>query len=213
MADTASSQEFREGILLVLSAASGTGKTSLAHELIARVANLHLSTSCTTRPQRQGEQPDKDYIFLSLDDFILRRDQGHFLEWASISGNFYGTPIENINSSLQKGQDILLEIDWQGAARVRKLYPQAITIFILPPDIKQLEQRLINRRQDSEGEIRRRLANAREEISHFHEFDYLLVNDTFALALESLIAIVTATRVQTKRQRLLLHKKIKSLLA
>jgi len=190
-----------KGILLAVSAASGTGKTTLLRSLLQEMDNLHLSVSCTTRPKRTGERDGVDYHFVSTEEFIKRRERGHFLEWAEVFGNLYGTPAQSLHRQLEDGLDVVLEIDFQGAAMIRKLYPSSVTLFLLPPSKELLAERLRRRSRDTSAAIARRLAKAAREISHFAEFDYLVVNNDFAEALRDLMAIIRAERVRTARQQ------------
>ena len=157
-------------------APSGAGKSSLVNALLARDPTLCLSVSCTTRPARSGETEGKDYRFVSKEQFDAMRHQNQLLEWAEVHGNFYGTPRDKIDQATAFGQDILLEIDWQGARQVKQLFPQAIGVFILPPTISTLRERLTQRGQDAEAVIQRRIEAASEEISHAPEFEYVIIN-------------------------------------
>lgn len=188
------------GNIFIVAAPSGAGKTSLVKALLAADSQVRLSVSYTTRPPRPGETDGKDYHFVSEETFLHMLNRGDFLESAQVYGNRYGTSQPWIESVMQGGTDILLEIDWQGAAQVRKLLPQAIGIFILPPSLEALTQRLSQRGQDSQEVIQRRLAAAREDISHVGEFDYAIINDDFAVATQDLLAIVRAERLRITRQ-------------
>ncbi len=180
------------GNLFIVSAPSGAGKTSLVGALLSANRQIALSISYTTRSPRPGETDGKDYHFVSRDQFLLMAQHGDFLESAEVYGNFYGTSQSWLAKELASGLDILLEIDWQGAAQVRKLMPQAISIFILPPSLAALESRLKGRGQDSAEVIARRLHAAQEDISHVAEFDYVIINDKLDEALQQLEAVVTA---------------------
>jgi guanylate kinase len=197
------------GNLFVVSAPSGAGKSSLVNQLLAGETNLQLSISYTTRAPRPGEVDGTHYHFVSVETFQAMLARGDFLESAEVYGNYYGTSQPWIEAEMAGGQDIVLEIDWQGAAQVRRLFPSALGIFILPPSIAALRDRLTRREQDSDDVIARRLAAAREDMSHALEFDYLVVNDDFATALEDLRAIVRARRLgihsQMRRLEALLH--------
>ena len=185
------------GTLYTLSAPSGAGKTSLVRELISRLDQLVLSVSHTTRPARPGEVEGQDYRFVSGEQFSDMLSRAEFLEHAQVFGNFYGTSQHWVEQQLAAGQDVILEIDWQGAAQVRRLMPkQTCGIFILPPSQEVLEQRLRSRGQDSDDVIASRLAEAREEMSHYYEADYLVVNDQFDLALDQLTDIVRSNRLK-----------------
>ena len=188
------------GILFIVSGPSGGGKTSLVAALLEAEPRVKLSVSHTTRPPRPGEVPGRDYHFVSAAEFERMLEAGAFLESATIYGKQYGTSQQWINEELGKDHDVLLEIDWQGAQQVRRLIRNAVGIFILPPSIDVLEQRLRSRSQDAADVIARRLAAAREEISHFAEFDYVIMNDDFARAAQDLASIVRAERLRLRRQ-------------
>lgn len=188
------------GNLFIISAPSGAGKTSLVSALLKNTDQIDLSISYTTRQPRPGDINGKDYHFVSRDEFLTMKENGDFLEWAEVYGNFYGTSRHWIGQEIAKGRDILLEIDWQGAQQVRQLFPDSIHIFILPPSLTALASRLAARNQDSEEIIATRLQAAREDISHVSEFDYVIINDKLEVALQQLIAIVTATSLQGKKQ-------------
>lgn len=177
-------------------APSGAGKSSLVNALLADDPSLVLSISCTTRAPRPGEQADKHYRFVSTDEFLALRDQNALLEWAEVHGNFYGTPRDRIDAALGQGQDVLLEIDWQGARQVREHFPLAVGIFILPPSIEALESRLTQRGQDAPQVISRRLLAAGGEMSHASECQYVIINQEFSTALLQLGQIVAATRLR-----------------
>jgi guanylate kinase len=183
--------------MLMIVAPSGAGKSSLVNALLQEEAGLKLSLSTTTRQPRPGEEDGKNYRFLSKEAFLSERDQGHFLEWAQVHGNFYGTSKPWIESQMQAGSDVLLEIDWQGAQQIRKLIPSAQWIFIFPPSIEALEQRLRHRGQDDEATIQKRLAAAHVELLHAHEADYIVVNDSFEQALVDLKHILAASRLRS----------------
>ncbi len=180
----------RRGHLFVISAPSGTGKTSLVKALMQRQPQLRFSVSYTTRAPRQNERDGVDYHFVSKDTFQRMVAQGEFLEHAQVFDNFYGTGVKAVSEALAAGQDLLLEIDWQGAQQVRKRLPEGRTIFILPPSRAALEERLRARSTDSDAVIRRRLQDSVTELSHWHEFDHIVVNDRFEDALATLEAIV-----------------------
>lgn len=188
------------GNLFIISAPSGAGKTSLVQRLLVINSGIRLSISYTTRLPRPGEVSGREYHFVSRDEFVQMSERGDFLESAEVYGNLYGTSESWISTQLHEGSDILLEIDWQGAAQVRSLFPEAISIFILPPSIEALHTRLSGRRQDSEEVIAKRMAAAREDISHVSEFDYVIINDKLDEALRQLDAVVIAARQQRKRQ-------------
>ncbi len=188
------------GNLFIITAASGAGKTSLVKELLAQDNQVKLSISHTTRQPRPGEQNSVHYHFVTEAQFLETLNAGGFLESADVHGAKYGTAQSAVDTALQAGQDVILEIDWQGAEQVRNIYPKAISIFILPPSVETLAQRLNNRGQDSAEVIAKRLAAAREEMSHVVEFDYVTINDNFEVALQDLLAIIRATRLKTQTQ-------------
>lgn len=188
------------GNLFIVSAPSGAGKTSLVSALLKQNRQIELSISYTTRPPRPGETNGKDYHFISREMFLEMAKDGDFLESAEVYGNYYGTSQPWIEQQLAGGRDILLEIDWQGAAQVRKLMPHAISIFILPPSLTALESRLKGRGQDSAEVIARRLQAAQEDISHVAEFDYVIINDKLDEALQQLAAVTTAAGLRRDSQ-------------
>ncbi len=188
------------GNLFIVCAPSGAGKTSLVKELLKADAQIRLSVSYSTRMPRAGETDGRDYHFVTQHKFQEMLELGDFLESALVHGNHYGTSQRWIDQQRNGGSDILLEIDWQGAAQVRKLAPDAIGIFILPPSFDALLARLKQRGQDAADVIARRLAAAREEISHASEFDYVIMNDDFDHAVQDLICIVRAQRLRTSAQ-------------
>ncbi len=189
-----------KGTLFIVSAPSGAGKTSLLAKLLEQTETLCLSISHTTRPIRPGEVNGVDYHFTDRIHFIRMVEQGRFLEHAEVFGNFYGTSADWVTNTLRSGKDVILEIDWQGAQQIRRLVPETISIFILPPSLPVLAERLRGRGQDGEDVIARRLAGARDEISHYGEYDYLVVNDDFDRALADMAAIFRAERQRTERQ-------------
>ncbi len=178
-------------------APSGAGKSSLVSALLQDEASLKLSLSTTTRSPRPGEVDGKDYRFVTKEEFIRERDAGHFLEWAEVHGHFYGTSRPWIESQMQSGSDVMLEIDWQGAQQIRKLIPSVQWIFIFPPSIEALEERLRKRGQDDEATIQRRLAAAHIELQHAHEADFIVLNDAFDQALIDLKQILAASRLRS----------------
>jgi guanylate kinase len=188
------------GSLFVVAAPSGAGKSSLVNALLAQEPALKLSISYTTRAPRPGEEHGREYFFTSKEDFLTRRAHGEFLESAEVHGNFYGTSQLVISQQLQEGLDVLLEIDWQGAQQVRVQFPQAVGIFILPPSIATLEERLQKRGQDSADVISRRVQAAGGEIAHAGEFEYVIINHDFKTALSQLAAIVNASRCRFAKQ-------------
>lgn len=182
--------------LFVISAPSGAGKTSLARALVNELDEIKISVSYTTRPLRSGDREGIDYFFVDEDRFQVMIKEGAFLEYAMIYGFHYGTAREWVLERLEAGDDVLLEIDWQGARQIQKLFPPALTIFILPPSAQALRERLIKRRKDKNSVIEQRIAMAREEMRHYPEFDYLVVNDDFSQAVQSLSHIINAERLQ-----------------
>ena len=199
------------GNLFIVTAASGTGKTSLLRALLAVDTQIIRSVSYTTRQPRPGEVDGVDYHFVDEAQFMRMLSDGDFLESAEVHGARYGTSQTLVDTALQAGHDIVLEIDWQGAAQVRRLYPEAISIFILPPSMEALAERLNSRGQDSMEVIARRLAAAREEMSHAGEFDYVTMNDDFQTALEDLRAIVRTQRLRRDKQLWQYQKLFKSI--
>lgn len=200
------------GQLYIISAPSGAGKTSLVRQLIAETDHLVVSISHTTRPIRPGEAQGVDYYFVSQDGFKSLIDKGELLEHAKVFDNFYGTAKATVAQNLSLGLDVILEIDWQGAQQIRRIQPNCLSIFILPPSTEILEQRLRNRGQDNEHVIARRMKDAVTEMRHHDEFDYLIVNDDFARALSELKNIIIANRLGKKRQADNLRELIANLL-
>lgn len=187
-------------ILFIVSAPSGAGKTSLLHALLERDPQLRLSVSHTTRPKRPGEQDGVHYHFVDLPTFQRLVAEGVFVEHAQVFDNYYGTSEQALRDQLSAGHDVVVEIDWQGAQQVRARFPDAVSIFIAPPSIEALRERLSARGQDSEEVIARRMRDAQRELSHYPEYDYLVINDHFEEALEQLRQIVSAERLRTGRQ-------------
>lgn len=194
------SSQTMSGNLYIVSAPSGAGKTSLVAALLDSDPRVRKSVSYTTREPRKGEVNGREYNFVSVAEFEAMRARGNFVESALVHGNYYGTSHVWVGARLAEGQDILLEIDWQGAAQVRRVRADAIGIFILPPSYQALLSRLNSRGTDSQEVIARRLENAREEISHLTEFDYVIINDDFDRAAEELTAIIVAERLKRTRQ-------------
>jgi guanylate kinase len=188
------------GSVFIVSAPSGAGKTSLVRALLDADAQVKLSVSYTTRAARPGEVDGQHYHFVDLGEFMAMLNRGDFLESAEVYGNRYGTSQAWIEAQLAQGVDILLEIDWQGAVQVRRLMPQAISIFILPPSLAALKARLTGRGQDADDVIARRVAAAREDMSHVGEFDYVIINDDFITAASELQAVVKASRLHIGKQ-------------
>jgi guanylate kinase len=186
--------------LFMVVAPSGAGKSSLVNALLARDPGIALSVSYTTRPPRPGEVDGREYHFIDREEFQRRRAQGEFLESAEVHGNFYATSRREIRDRLDAGFDVLLEIDWQGARQVRVHFPQAVGVFILPPSIEALDERLHKRGQDSPAVIKRRMLAAGSEIARAPEFDYIVINEDFNEALAQLTAVVTASRLRYQAQ-------------
>jgi len=185
-----------KGKLFVITAPSGAGKSSLINALLKDDPALKLSISYTTRPPRPGERDGREYHFVDDKEFLAMRGRGEFLESAEVHGNRYGTAKRVIVEALERGHDLLLEIDWQGAQQVRKLHPDCVGVFILPPSIEELERRMRTRGQDSEAVIQRRLANAREELTHAGEFKYAIINKDFEAAKGELSNIIRKERAK-----------------
>ena len=188
------------GSLFIISAPSGAGKTSLVHALLAGNPQINLSVSYTTRLPREGEVDGVAYHFVSRDIFLTMAGNGEFLESAEVYGNLYGTSQTWISQENAQDRDILLEIDWQGAAQVRRIFPHCISIFILPPSLSALEQRLKGRGTDSREVITRRMAAVRDDVAHVAEFDYVIINDNLNEALRELDAVVLAARLRGSSQ-------------
>lgn len=201
------------GTLYIVSAASGTGKTSLLNVLLQQADNIAVSVSHTTRPMRPGEEDGKHYHFVDKSQFEALIEKGDFLEHAQVFGNYYGTSQSAVQQQLATGIDVILEIDWQGAQQVRRLMPEAVSIFILPPSRQALQDRLTGRGQDSEEVIMGRMNEAISEMSHFHEYDYVVVNDSFEVALAELKSIFQAERLSIARQSERHQAMIESLLS
>lgn len=188
------------GNLFVVAAPSGAGKTTLTRALLEKDPAIRLSVSYTTRPARPTERDGMHYHFVTPERFEALKAGGEFLEHAHVYGNWYATSATWLKAQIDAGQDVLLEIDWQGASQVRRLIPGSVHIFILPPSLDSLRQRLTLRGQDDAATIERRLAAAREEMKHCGEFDYVIINQEFASAVEDLRAIVRASRLRSARQ-------------
>lgn len=185
-----STEKSRRGSLFVIAAPSGAGKTSLVKAIVARDPSLRVSVSHTTRKQREKEVPGRDYNFIDIEEFKRLKDAEEFLEHAQVFDNFYGTGRAQVEALRNAGHDVILEIDWQGAQQVRKAQPDCKTVFILPPSRAELEARLRNRKTDSEQVIERRLKDAVADMSHYGEFDFVIVNDDFEAAAAHLLAIL-----------------------
>ncbi|MBL0058630.1 MAG: guanylate kinase [Elusimicrobia bacterium] len=187
------------GILLVLSAPSGTGKSTLCQALADRRADVRLSVSCTTRPPRPSEAEGRDYFFVSEAEFQARIQRGDLLEWARVHGHFYGTPRGPIEGHRGKGLNVVMNIDTQGARSIKKAFPDSVLVFIAPPSWRVLEERLRGRNQDDEATIQRRLVNAREEMAQAPHYDYLVVNENVQAAVDELAAILSAEHRRVAR--------------
>jgi guanylate kinase len=196
------------GNLFVVVAPSGAGKTSLVGKLLEREPNIHLSISYTTRAPREGERDGREYHFVDKPAFEKMIDRGDFLEHANVYGNYYGTSKRWIEQELAGDHDVLLEIDWQGAGQLRALFRNMVGIFILPPSIAELRKRLESRGKDAPETIERRMASAREDISHVLEFEYIIVNERFEEALADLESVVRATRVSRAQQSVRLASRL-----
>ena len=203
------------GNLYILSAPSGAGKSSLINALLADLPRneVRLSISHTTRNPRPAEEDGVHYYFTTHAEFEALIEKDHFLEWAEVFGNYYGTSLPMIEKSLEQGVDVFLDIDWQGARQIRQKVPNVKTIFILPPSREELKNRLVGRGQDSEEHIEKRMAEAESEMSHYNEFDYVIVNDDFQQALAELKAILTAERLKLSSQEIRHKALIEQLLA
>lgn len=188
------------GLLIIITAPSGAGKSSLINAMLEAEPSLQRSISYTTRPPRPGEQHGREYFFVDERAFVEMLDRGEFLESALVHGYRYGTSHAVIREALAQGHDLILEIDWQGAQQVRRLMPETVGIFILPPSIRELERRMRTRAQDSEEVIRGRMSAAREELSHIAEFEYAIINNDFDEARKDLLAIIRAARLKLQRQ-------------
>ncbi|MDP8051355.1 guanylate kinase [Pasteurella atlantica] len=203
------------GNLYIVSAPSGAGKSSLINALLTDLprSEVQLSVSHTTRTPRPGEENGVHYHFTTQAEFKNLIERQHFLEWAEVFGNYYGTSLPMIEKSLEQGIDVFLDIDWQGAKQIKQKVPNAKTIFILPPSRQELQKRLIARGQDSEEVIAKRMAQAVSEMSHYNEFDYVIINNDFQTALNDLKSILTAERLQQNSQAVRYKQLIANLLA
>ncbi|HAU1150751.1 TPA: guanylate kinase [Legionella pneumophila] len=188
------------GNLYIVAAPSGGGKTSLVKKLIEMVDEIEVSVSHTTRPMRPGEKDSVDYFFVDEEQFVSMVNEGAFIEHARVFNHWYGTSVAQINKRLQFGIDVVLDIDWQGAEQIRHAYPDAVSIFIIPPSLDALKERLMNRRQDKDNVISERMTKAQDELGHYPEFDYLIVNDDFEKAAMELRSIVIANRLRIEKQ-------------
>lgn len=191
------------GHLYIVTAPSGAGKTTLVRLLTGSDSEISVSISTTTRAPRTGEKDGREYHFVSVRDFLGKISRDEFLEWAEVHGNYYGTSRHWIESKINAGRDVLLEIDWQGARQVREAFRAAISVFIMPPSLDALDERLSSRGTDSAETIARRIAAAREEMRHVEEFDYVIINDDLQQAHDNLLSVIRASRLEyaTQRQR------------
>ena len=197
----AESHIYRRGLLFVMSSPSGAGKTTLSRRLLAEDDNLHMSVSVTTRAPRPGEVDGKDYHFISVEDFGLMKNRRELLEHAKVFDNYYGTPSAPVEEALENGRDILFDIDWQGTQQIAEIARKdLVSVFILPPSTKDLEMRLKNRAQDSAEVVARRMAKASDEMSHWPEYDYVIVNDDVEKAYSEIRSILKAERLRRDRQ-------------
>ena len=184
-----------------MSSPSGAGKTTLSRKLLAADTNITMSVSVTTRPPRPGEVDGKDYHFISKNEFARQRDGGELLEWAEVFGNFYGTPRKPVEDALIKGRDVLFDIDWQGTQQLAQaMEDDLVRIFILPPSAEELRDRLIKRAQDSSTVVAKRMAEASREISHWPEYDYVVINDEIEQSHAQITAVLTAERLRRRRR-------------
>ena len=191
----------RRGLLLVMSSPSGAGKTTLSRMLLASDTNVTMSISVTTRPPRPGEFEAKDYYFISKERFAQMRDRKELLEWAEVFGNYYGTPRKPVDEALAKGRDVLFDIDWQGTQQLAQaMEDDLVRIFVLPPSADELQNRLISRAQDSSSVVAKRMAEASREISHWPEYDYVIVNDELEDSLAQVMAVLRAERLRRRRR-------------
>ena len=189
----------RRGTLVVVSAPSGAGKTTLCHEVRSRVPDLYYSVSYTTRAPRPGEVAGTDFHFVSDAEFVAMRDRDEFAEWATVHSHLYGTPARGLERALRRGLDVLLDIDTHGARQLRQRYPEAVSVFVMAPSLAELEARLRERKSDEPREIERRLSRAREEIAAWRQYDYLIINRDVKEAVDQLAMIIHAERARTSR--------------
>lgn len=213
MSTSGNQTQHRKGLLFIISAPSGAGKTTLVRHLTATLNDIAVSVSHTTRPQRQGETHGVDYYFIDETEFQGMVEENRFLEHARVFDHFYGTAQETVEQRLAAGHDVILEIDWQGARQVRVRMPENISIFIAPPSYQSLIDRLHSRGREDAATIRRRLDEAVDELSHYQEYDYVLVNDELEQALDELLAIIRAARLRVDCRRPALDDFIQGLIA
>ncbi|WP_347252463.1 guanylate kinase [Legionella sp.] len=201
------------GNLIIVAAPSGGGKTSLVKKLVSTLEHIEVSISHTTRKMRPGERDGVDYFFINEQQFLEMINANAFIEHAQVFNHYYGTSVKQINARLAAGIDVVLDIDWQGAQQIKTIFPDAISVFIIPPSLEILLKRLFDRRQDDEEVIGNRMKRAQDELSHFSEFDYLIVNDDFDKASLELQSIVMASRLRMARQKIEQGKLLSFLLA
>ncbi|NBG89137.1 guanylate kinase [Isachenkonia alkalipeptolytica] len=187
------------GLLIVISGPSGAGKGTICKALLEKDPSIHVSVSATTRAPRMGEVHGENYYFLTMEEFKERLEQDQFLEYAKVYDNYYGTPKENVMEQLQRGKDVLLEIDTEGALKVKEKFPEGVFIFILPPRIEDLKRRIMNRGTESEEDIKKRLEAAKEEIQKIHEYNYGVINDDVERATLDVQSILSAEKLKTER--------------
>jgi guanylate kinase len=191
----------RRGLMLVLSSPSGAGKTTISHEIMRSDSNVTMSVSCTTRKKRPGEVAGVDYHFIDADEFNIRINKGEFLEYASVFGNMYGTPRDPVEQTMRMGGDVLFDIDWQGTQQLKeRAREDLVSIFILPPSAQELERRLHTRAQDDHGEIAKRMAKASDEMSHWAEYDYVIINRDLNESVAKVRGILETERLRRRRQ-------------
>ena len=191
----------RQGLMLVLSSPSGAGKTSIARELLKRDSEITMSVSATTRQRRPGETEGKDYFFVDEQQFKTDVNKGLFLEYAQVFDHYYGTPLKPVQDTLAKGRDVLFDIDWQGTQQIKaKARQDLVSVFVLPPSTKELERRLLSRAQDSAEVVAGRMARAADEMSHYPEYDYIIVNHELEASIEAVHTILRAERLRISRQ-------------
>jgi len=192
-------KQMKQGSLFVISAASGTGKTTLCHKLCEILSSVSLSVSYTTRSPRDGEINDVHYTFVDEDEFRKMIDEGDFVEWAHVHGNFYGTSKKRLEGMIKSGVDVLLDIDVQGSRQIREYYAESVLIFVFPPSMFELKKRLVGRMSESEGAIEKRLKKAREEFYEYKKYDYVILNDCVDDAMKVLSSIITAERLRVSK--------------
>lgn len=190
-----------KGNLFVISAPSGSGKTTIIRKLLKKIKNLHFSISCTTREKRRGEKEGKDYYFINEDKFKKMVKREEFIEWAKVHNFYYGTKKSEVFPKIEKGKDVLLDIDTKGSFKIKKKYPESIHIFLIPPSFKELEKRLRGRGDLDENQIKKRLENAKMEIKRLKNYDYVIINDKIKNALNSLISIIKVSKFKFENQK------------